>query len=395
MKVFRVVSVVTAIGLFLAACTPSASSPVAIGAQNSGGAPIEIGVAVGVTGYLAAVDGPTSEGIQLAANVLNAQGGVDGHKLNVHIVDMASVAATGVTAVNQLLNQYNVNVIMTGSSSAGTAAETPIVTSRQVPLIVNTVLPPDTDPKWVFSLLPLIDHIVGAQMNYASKEVKAGSIALLYSQTPYGQQGSAIIASTAPQMGMQVPVNLGVDATATDVSPLLAQARDANVGAVVTLLTGPIQLVLAKNATSLNLGVPVIMAADDPGVLQAASAGYSKSYVLVSPPLVYPDLPNAKRKAAVQAFRDEWDKTHKDLTGAIGAQAGWDEVQLLATAVRASHATSGEALRAALEQASLIGTTTDYAYSASDHTGQQKVPIPYAVGQYQGSTLKIVSPFPE
>jgi branched-chain amino acid transport system substrate-binding protein len=390
-------SVIAAFSLVLAACSPGALAPAAGGgaSSSSGAAPVEIGVAAGITGYLAAVDGPTSEGIQLAANTLNASGGVDGHQLNVHVVDMASVAATGVTAVNQLLNQYNANVIMTGSSSAGTAAETPIVTSRQVPLIVNTVLPPDTDPKWVFSVLPLIDHIVGAELNYASKNVKAESIAFMYSQTPYGQQGSAIVTASGPQLGISVPVNLGVDATATDVSPLLVQARDANASAVVTLLTGPIQLVVAKNATSLGLKVPLIMATDDPGVLQAASAGYANAFTLASAPMAYPDVPNAKRKAAVQAFRTEWDKTHKDLTGAVGAQAGWDEVQLLATAIRASHATSGDALRAALETASISGTSTDYVYRSADHTGQQNVPIPFAVGQYQGSTLKIISPFPE
>jgi branched-chain amino acid transport system substrate-binding protein len=382
-----------AFGLVLAACSPA--TPAASGGGTSAAAPIEIGVAVGTTGYLAAVDGPTSEGIQLAANALNASGGVDGHQLNVHVVDMASVAATGVTVVNQLLNQYNVNVIMTGSSSAGTAAETPIVTGRQVPLIVDTVLPPDTNPKWVFSVLPLIDHIVGAELNFASKNMKAGSIAFLYSQTPYGQQGSATVTASGPQMGMEVPVNIGVDATATDVSPLLAQARDANTSAVVTLLTGPIQLVLAKNATSLGLKVPLIMAVDDPGVLQSASGSYSNAYTLVSAPMAYPDLSNAKRKAAVQAFRAEWDKAHKDLTGAVGAQAGWDEVQLLATAIRASHATSGEALRAALESASITGTSTDYTYNATDHTGQQKVANPFAVGQFEGTSLKIVSPFAE
>jgi branched-chain amino acid transport system substrate-binding protein len=380
-----------ALVLVLGACTPGAAPT----AGGGSAAPIEIGVAAGLTGYLAAVDGPTSEGIKLAAASINANGGVDGHQLNVHVVDMASVAATGVTAVNQLLNQYNVSVIMTGSSSAGTAAEAPIVTPRQVPLIVNTVLPPDTDVKYVFSVLPLIDHIVDAQLKFASQTVKARSIALLYSQTPYGQQGSALVNSNAPKMGMEVPVNIGVDATATDLTPLLAQARDANVQAVVTLLTGPIQLVLAKNATSLGLNVPVIMAADDPGVLQSAANSYTSSYLLVSPPLAYPDVPNAKRKAAVQAFRTEWDKTHKDLTGAVGAQAGWDEIQLLASAIRASKSTGGEQLRGALEAASLTGTTTDYQYSADDHTGQRKVGDPFAVGQFSGPTLKIVSPFAE
>lgn len=386
------VCVVAAVGLVLAACTPAAAPT---GGASTAAAPIEIGVAAGITGYLAAVDGPTAEGIQFAANALNASGGVDGHMLNVHVVDMASVAATGVTAVNQLLNQYSVSVVMTGASSAGTAAETPIVTARQVPLIVNTVLPPDTDPKWVFSILPLIDSIVGAQLAYVSKTLKAESIAFLYSQTPYGQQGSAIVNATAPQLGLNVPVNLGVDATATDVSPLLAQARDANVSAIVTLLTGPIQLVLAKNANSLGLKVPLIMATDEPGVLQSASTSYANGYSLISAPMAYPEVPNPKRKAAVQAFRAEWDKTHKDQAGAVGAQAGWDEVQLLATAIRASHATGGEALRAALESASIVGTTTDYAYNASDHTGQKKVINPFAVGRFEGPTPKIIVPFPE
>ena len=122
------------------------------------------------------------------------------------------------------------------------------------------------------------------------------------------------------------------------------------------------------------------MAPDDPGVLQSAANGFASSYLLVSPPLAYPEVPNAKRKAAVQAFRTEWDKTHKDLTGAVGAQAGWDEVQLLASAIRSSKATGGDALRAALEAASLTGTTTDYQYNGDDHTGQRKVGNPFAVG---------------
>ena len=51
--------------------------------------------------------------------------------------------------------------------------------------------------------------------------------------------------------------------------------------------------------------------------------------------------------------------------------------------------------RAALEAASLTGTTTDYQYNGDDHTGQRKVGNPFAVGQFSGATLKIVSPFAE
>ncbi|MBO0691143.1 MAG: ABC transporter substrate-binding protein [Candidatus Dormibacteraeota bacterium] len=369
-----------------------ASCGTSISSNSSSNAPIQVGAAVGRTGYLAAVDSPLASGIQLAANYVNSQGGVDGHKLDVHVIDMASVASTGVTATNQLLNQYNADVIMTGSSSAGTAAEAPIAERRQVPMIVETVLPPN--PRWVFSALPLVNNFVSAELGYASKSLHASTVGFIYSQTPYGQQASQIAQQTAAQYGIKLAVNAGVDATATDVSPLLSRIRDAGAQAILSILTGPIQLVVAKNSASLGLNMPLIMGADDPGTLQSASASYANSYLLASAPQAYPDVPIASRKAAVKAFRDQWAKQGQGLTGIVGATEGWDEVQLLVAAVKASHATKGPALRDALEKASLVGTTTDYHYSSGDHTGQQKVANPFAIGQYHGTTLKLVAPFP-
>ena len=374
------------VAVLTAACGTSISS------NSSSNTPIQVGAAVGRTGYLSAVDSPLATGIQLAANTVNSQGGVEGHKLEVHIIDMASVASTGVTATNQLLNQYNADVIMTGASSAGTAAEAPIAERRQVPMIVDTVLPPN--PKWVFSVLPLVNNFVSGELGFASKSLHASTVGFIYSQTPYGQQASQIAEQTAAQYGLKVAVNAGVDATATDVSPLLSRMRDAGAQVILTILTGPIQLVVAKNAASLGLNMPLVMGADDPGTLQSASASYANSYLLASAPQAYPDVPIASRKAAVKAFRDQWAKEGQGLTGIVGATGGWDEVQLLVSAVKASHATKGPALRDALEKASLVGTTTDYHYSAGDHTGQQKVANPFAIAQYHGSTLKIVSPFP-
>ena len=79
--------------------------------------PIEIGMAVALTGYLASFDGQLVEGVKLASKRLNAAGGVDGHPLNFHFLDNASNATTGVTVTNQLLNQYSVSVLINGASA--------------------------------------------------------------------------------------------------------------------------------------------------------------------------------------------------------------------------------------------------------------------------------------
>jgi hypothetical protein len=61
--------------------------------------------------------------------------------------------------------------------------------------------------------------------------------------------------------------------------------------------------------------------------------------------------------------------------------------------VKASGATGGEALRSALESLRFTGTQTDYHYGTDDHTGQLRVVNPFAIGQWDGDKLTIVSPF--
>lgn len=368
----------------LVACGGSSGST-----SGSNKAPIEVGVAAGITGYLAATDGPVTEGVKFAVDRVNKSGGADGHQLNLHVLDVASTASTGVTVVNQLMNQYNTSVILTGALSAGTAAYVPIVGPRQVPLITDTVLP--TDPKWVVSVLPWVDHIVQREMDFASKELHAKTVGVMYSQTPYGQQASKAITEQAGGYGLTVPVNVGIDTTSTDVSPILARIRDAKADAIITVLTGPIELVVSKNAASLGLSIPVIQAADDAAIYKASAASYPNTYFTGVAPQFYPNVSDAKRKAADKAFMDEWSKSHGDITGITGALAGWDEIQILVAAVKSSHATSGEALRAALEKTSIVGTTTDYNYGPSDHTGQQKTPNPLYIGKVKNGTITAVS----
>ena len=56
------------VAVLTAACGTSISS------NSSSNTPIQVGAAVGRTGYLSAVDSPLASGIQLAANTVNTRG---------------------------------------------------------------------------------------------------------------------------------------------------------------------------------------------------------------------------------------------------------------------------------------------------------------------------------
>ena len=98
-----------------------------LAAPSRAAEPIEIGMSVALTGYLASFDGQLVDGVKLAVKQVNESGGADGHELRLHILDNASNAATGVTVTNQLVNQYNAAIMINGASSAQSVAILPIL----------------------------------------------------------------------------------------------------------------------------------------------------------------------------------------------------------------------------------------------------------------------------
>lgn len=351
--------------------------------------PIEVGMAVALTGYLASFDGQLVEGVKLASKRLNDAGGVDGHQLNFHILDNASNATTGVTVTNQLLNQYNVAVLINGASSAQSVAIHPIVARNKVPFITTSQLPPD--PVWAFLAGPAYQEVLDRQLNFAKDQLKAKKIAFLFSNTPYGQNGAKLLATRAPELGLEIVFSEGVEGSATDLTPQLAKIKDAKPDVLLDFLTGPVHIVEGKAATTVGLGVPIIMAHDDTAVSKQAAAAYANSYIVVMPVQAFPNVPNPELKTANAEFLTAYKNAGLDPSGIAGASWGWDAVGTLSHAISSSGATAGEALRAAIEKVDFVGTTAHYKFSPKDHTGQINAPKALQIGRYRDGSLEIVN----
>ena len=375
-----------------ATTAPAAVAPTTSPAASLAKTPIKIGVAVGLTGYMSDNDTHYSEGAQLAAKVLNAQGGVDGHEIQLSVVDMQSNAAMDVTVANQLLNQKGIDVLLHGSVSAGTAAIAPIVSNKEVPMIAASVLP--SDPTWTFSVLQPVSSTNAIALDFLSKVLHAKKVAVLYSQTPYGQQAAAALGKQAEALGISVPWSQGAATDATDLTPIVQQIQAANVDAVIDTLTGPNHIVFAKDATSSGLKIPVIMGTDARTTFKQATDANPNSYWTGIAAQVYPNnadsAVNTADAALVQAYTQAYGNA--DRPGLGNAGRGWDSIQMLNIAVHNSGAVTGKALLSALENVAYAGSESEYKYTPRDHTGQVDVPNPLSIAQYQGSTLKVVYP---
>ncbi len=349
--------------------------------------PIQVGMAVSLTGYIAAIDSAFVEGAKLATKKINDTGGVKGRLIKLNILDNASNATTGVTVTNQLINQYGVTVLVNGGSSAQSVALQPIIAREKLPLITTSQLPPNY--YWAYLATIAYPAELEIQLKFARDDLKAKRLAFLYTNTPYGQNGAKLLTTLAPDLGLEIVYSEGVDGSSTDVTPQLAKIKDAKPDVLLDFMSGSIHLLQAKAATTVGLGVPIINSHDETTVLGQAAEQYAESYAVFVPIQAYPNLPNEELKAANAEFLAAYTGANLDIKDIAGASPGWDAIRILARAVEVSGATAGQQLRDALEEVSLVGTVAHFKYSPTDHTGQLESRA-LQVGRFRGGKLEIV-----
>jgi branched-chain amino acid transport system substrate-binding protein len=351
---------------------------------------VDIGMPMALTGYLAAFDGHATDGAKLAAKLLNERGGAGGHPIELHILDNASNATTGVTVVNQLINKYNVAAIASGALSAQTVAIEPIVAKNKVPVITMSVLPA-AEAEWTFSMALPPAKLLDLELGFADTQLKAKRIAFLYSQTPYGQIAAKIVADVAKKRGQEAVFSEGVPVGSTDLTPQIARLKEANPDAIVDFLTGPVHLVETKAAPTVGLMIPIVMAIDDATTFRQAADVYKDCYFVMSPIQTYPNVPDPEVAAATKRYLDAFQASGIDQREVGNAGEGWDLVHMYAQLFGKSPDLRGDALREALMHLDFVGAYGRYQYRADDHTGQNHVPVPMQITRFQEGNFQIVS----
>ena len=96
----------------------------------------KIGISAGLTGYAATVDRAWRDGVQLAADAINAKGGVDGRKLQVIVEDNRSEPQEAVTAYRKMLSSDGAEIFISGCVSAGNFAAAGLLVRAKVPMVL-------------------------------------------------------------------------------------------------------------------------------------------------------------------------------------------------------------------------------------------------------------------
>jgi branched-chain amino acid transport system substrate-binding protein len=357
---------------------PLAGCLVALAAGQAPAAEVyKIGVSAGLTGYAAAVDRAWRDGLEVAAEHVNSQGGIMGRKVQVIAEDNKSEPQEAVTVYRKMISSDKVDIFISGCVSAGNFAAAQFVVRAQIPMVLCSILPPQPEQvKWAYSLLPPPRFEVEKRYEYLKNSTQIRKAGVLHDPSPYANLQKDIAVKEAPDYGLEVPVVEQYKQDDADLSPQISKMNAAGAKALIKIGLGGSTLTAAKNIKQLGLDMLLLGSVDDLAVFKPAAEVLSEQFMFVAAPSqVYEVLPDGALKQEIGRFLPLWRAKYADRDPGWAGKA-WDALMITAAAVEKAKSFEGPKVRDALETIpGFQGTGGVYNFSPTVHQGITQNPF--------------------
>ena len=191
---------------------------------------IKVGIVLPLTGAQAKFGEIEKRSFEMAAEEINAAGGVRGAKLELLFEDDTGKPDVGRAATEKLISRDKVTVLTGGYSSAVTQAATAVAQQFKVPFLVTTGSADEITEKgyeYIFRINPTSSEYFDPFETLIQKAGGIKTMALLYENTQFGQSSAKDVEGAAKSAGIQVVVKEGYQAGAIDFKPILSKVKGA------------------------------------------------------------------------------------------------------------------------------------------------------------------------
>ena len=157
--------------------------------------PVKIGVIGPHVGPIAWLGEFQKKGVTLAADDINAAGGILGQKVELIFANDAATPATSVASAKKLIHSDKVCAIIGPINSSCAIAVGPVATEAKVPILSNTLSPKVTEAKspYVLRTRATDEYNFESVIEYLVNDRKYKKFAVVHDQTDFGMSGKEII----------------------------------------------------------------------------------------------------------------------------------------------------------------------------------------------------------
>jgi branched-chain amino acid transport system substrate-binding protein len=336
-----------AAALIAAACRPGreAQTP-----QSAGDIPV--GVYGALTGDQAAFGSSTVQGVRIAAEEINAAGGVLGRKIRLVIEDDQGRAEEAASVVTKLTTSNNVVALIGENSSNQSLAAAPIAQANKTPMISPSSTNPAVTEKgdYIFRVCFTDPYQGKALAAFVRNNLKLDNAAILLDKkNDYSVGLAEVFQKEFEAAGGKIVAQQSYSGGDTEFRPQLTAIKGANPQAL--FIPGFYTEVgqIAIQSRDLGLNVPLVGGDgwDSPTVIQIGGKSIEGSYF--SDHYFVGDT-----RAVVQKFVNEYKKRNGGRNPEATAALGYDALHIFVNAVKRANSLDSKAVR------DQIAATKDY-----------------------------------
>ena len=346
----RTVSAFVAATAGLALLAGCSTTPTSGGGAAPSSSTIKIGLNYELTGAVATYGQASVQGIELAAEEINAAGGIDGKKIELVKYDNKSETAEATTLATKLMTQDKVVAVLGPATSGGMKATIPVALKNKVPVVSGSA----TDDAVTIDASGVKEYAFRTCFNDSFQ----GTAMAKYAASKFNAKTAAILKDTSSDYSKGLADNFKKTFTAAGGTIVTEEAfvkDQQDFKATLTKLKGQAfdvlyvpgyyneaGLIIAQGR-QLGLTQPILGADgfDSPKLAELAGAGLNEVYFTNH-------YSSADKDPKVTSFIAAFTKKYNAEPNAFHA-LGYDTLQFVADGVkRAGTGVTGESLKTAL-----------------------------------------------
>jgi branched-chain amino acid transport system substrate-binding protein len=183
-----------------------------------------------LTGKTAKFGEMMKKSYEIAAEEINAKGGIKHKKLNLSFEDSGAKPETARAIVENLIDTKKQPIIVGEYTSSCAKAVAAVAEERKTPYLVVASADDDITQKnykYVFRQNPVNAHYSDGLIDFIKTVVKPKTIAILYESTAFGTSGADAMEKDAAKFGIKVLTKEKYEAGSVDFKPLLSKVKAA------------------------------------------------------------------------------------------------------------------------------------------------------------------------